>query len=543
MAGGDSKLVKLLSDGTLEQRTAAAIVIGELAPKEATVIDRLADAARDTDRTLRLKAIEALGKIGSAKARDALYPLLDEGDTRDAAARAVALAGNPVVTYARKTYPTAPLAKRRTLLRVLGLIRSKDAMSFLMEILLDPTPPDASDVVTIFKQETGTLESKARKQLSTQVRAVLSKKDFQRNRTAVEAAIELLNHLRDPDSAKLLLEFATVDNPSTVRRAALTGLRWMLPDAKQKAEPVKLLLSFIEEEDFMNIVSPSLEALLPIEIPKSSAQALIALAESRHPLVRKFALQKMSGLDTPEATTTLVEALSDADPMVRQLAARSIEAQPGAWKVVVAELSKTTDAELAWRMVRAVKRVGDEVNRPALEKLCKEAISRLEASDPIAEAMLHLILNLAPDVHYEGLRKRAHYWKRKKDYAAGERCLSFLVQTEEFTDDDRFELAMLALRASSAPAGSVTRDTDVPLTLLKALIRGGEYPVAKKIQTETRTLEPPDLFYLGFHLVEGPEAERVIGTDILNKLVETTPRSKVGKSAKSKLKVEGLLTS
>jgi HEAT repeat protein len=541
MAGGDSKLVKLLSDGTLEQRTAAAIVIGELAPIEPAVISCLADAARDPDRTLRLKAIEALGKIGSAKARDVLYPLLDQNDTRDAAARALALAGNPVVTFARKAYPTASLAKRHTLIRILSLIRSKDAMSFLMDLLHDPSPPAAHDVATIFKQETGTLDSKARRQLSQQVRTAMGQKDFRRMRAAVESAIELLNHLRDPDSATLLLEFASVDHPPSTRRAALTGLRWMLPGYGQKAEPIRLLLSFIEEEDFINIASPSLEALLPLEIPKGSAKALIALAESRHPLVRKFALQKMSGLDTPEATATLVEALSDADPMVRQLAARSIEEQPGAWKVVVAELSRTTDPELAWRMVRSVKRVGDEVNRPALEKLAKDAIARLETDDPAAEAMLHLILNLAPDVHYETLKKRAQHWKRKKEYGPAERCLSFLTQTEEFDDEDRFELAMLALRASSAPAGSVTRDSDLPLTLLRGLIRGGSFPVDKKLQTESRSLEPPDLFYLGFHLVEGSETERAIGKDLLHKLVETTPRSKVGKSAKSKLKVEGLL--
>jgi hypothetical protein len=209
--------------------------------------------------------------------------------------------------------------------------------------------------------------------------------------------------------------------------------------------------------------------------------------------------------------------------------------------VVVAELSRTTDPELAWRMVRSVKRVGDEVNRPALEKLAKDAIARLETDDPAAEAMLHLILNLAPDVHYETLKKRAQHWKRKNEYGPAERCLSFLTQTEEFDDEDRFELAMLALRASSAPAGSVTRDSDLPLTLLRGLIRGGSFPVDKKLQTESRSLEPPDLFYLGFHLVEGPETERAIGKDLLHKLVETTPRSKVGKSAKSKLKVEGLL--
>ena len=71
--------------------------------------------------------------------------------------------------------------------------------------------------------------------------------------------------------------------------------------------------------------------------------------------------------------------------------------------------------------------------------------------------------------------------------------------------------------------------------------RDPEFPLLKRLNGEKNVLDPGDYYYLGFHLVEGAEDERRIGAEILERIVEATPRSKIGKSAKSKLRLEGLL--
>ena len=542
MAALIGRIYRLLTEGTVEQRIAAAIVLGELAPREKVVVKHLASAASDENLTLRLKAIEALGKIGTPQARDILYPLLDEeGGVRQAAARAVAMTGNPAVSFIKSTFPDAPLAKKRTLLQVLAALRTKEAMSVFLDVLCDPHVSIVREAVNIFREETARLESKERRTLSAHIRTTLKRKGFASNRNAVDAAILLLSHLRDPASAKLLLKHSGADHPPIVRRYALQGLRWVLPEAKSRDSAVALLLKYLEEDDFQNLVSPALEALQPLDVPTRAADLLIQLSQSRHPLVRKFALTKMSRLSQVRVTRALVSALSDSDPMIRELASRSLRAQGGAWKVIIEGLRTCEDVDLGWRMVHAVKQEGARIPGDTLKKVAQEAVGRLEDGDPIADPMLNLVRTLAPRVHFEVLHKRGLQWKRKKQFAEAELCLKPLTRNELCTDDARFDLAIVSLKNSHATAGAITRDSDLALSLIKGLVQDPDFPLVKRLRAEKRLLEREDFYYLGFHLVEGSPDERALGTDILQTIVKETPRSKVGKSAKSKLKIEGLV--
>jgi hypothetical protein len=357
----------------------------------------------------------------------------------------------------------------------------------------------------------------------------------------VDGAIQLLAHLRDPESARTFLEFSSPDQAPELRRLALAGLRWTLAGYGERSAAVPVLLGYLEEDDFPAVVSPTLEALAGVEIPEAASATLIALARSRHPLVRKFALTKMASLHRDDVILALVHALGDPDPMIRQLAARSIEDQPGAWKVIVGELRTCKDGELAWRMVRTIRAVDSNISPDAIRTLAKDAIARLEVGDGLAEPMLNLVQTLHPDVHFDELYARGLVHKQKKRFAEAERCLRPLTKSDRMTDAARFDLAIVSLKNSSATAGAITRDNELPLSLLRSLIRGAAFPVAKKLNVEKKTLEVEDLYYLGFHLVEGDEAERSIGSSLLEDIVRTSPRSKLGTGAKNKLRAEGLL--
>lgn len=537
-----TKLYRLLAEGDPEQRVAAAIVLGEFAPKEKAAVARLASVAETSDGPLRLKAIEALGKIGTAPARERLYPFLDGSEAvRRTAVAALARTGNPAVAHIKKELPDVPFAKKRTYLRALAAIGTKDAMAILLKTLEEPHPSLVADALRVFREETGAIDPAHAGALSKQIRDALESKGFVRNRTALESAIHMLNHLRDPDSVQVLLQFSKPEHAPSIRQAALTGLRWVLPEQSRRDAAVKLLLGFLEEEDFQHVVAPALEALQPLSLPKGAADTLIALAESRHPLVRKFALSKMSEIRSVNVVRTLVGALSDPDPMIRELASRSLEVQPSAWKTVVESLDTCTDVDLAWRMVHAVRADGSRVTTDALQDVVKGAIGRLESSDPMAEPMLNLVQALAPDVHFDSLFKRALYWKRKRQFAEMELCLRPLTTNDRATDDSRFELAIASLKNSNATAGAIARDTDLSLAIMKTLLKSPDFSLMKKLLGEKDVLDPADYYYLGFHLIEGTTAERELGADLLKRLVETTPRSKVGRSAKSKLRIEGLL--
>jgi hypothetical protein len=48
------------------------------------------------------------------------------------------------------------------------------------------------------------------------------------------------------------------------------------------------------------------------------------------------------------------------------------------------------------------------------------------------------------------------------------------------------------------------------------------------------------LFYLGFHFIERMKEERDFGADVLRLLIRRSPKTKLAKDAKNKLRSQGL---
>ena len=57
---------------------------------------------------------------------------------------------------------------------------------------------------------------------------------------------------------------------------------------------------------------------------------------------------------------------------------------------------------------------------------------------------------------------------------------------------------------------------------------------------QAKWLEAEDLFYLGFHFVEGAGVDRTFGGQVLHLLLKRSPKSKLAKDAKRKLRSQGL---
>ena len=97
------RIVAMLADEAPERRLAAVIVLGELAPKGAAVVDGLARVLEDDGPALQRHALDALTRIGvRKKGLPAVWPLLASRDAevRAAAAAAVASVGEAVVPAA-----------------------------------------------------------------------------------------------------------------------------------------------------------------------------------------------------------------------------------------------------------------------------------------------------------------------------------------------------------------------------------------------------------------------------------------------------------
>ncbi|MGH7768865.1 MAG: hypothetical protein ACREQP_15575, partial [Candidatus Binatia bacterium] len=72
--------------------------------------------------------------------------------------------------------------------------------------------------------------------------------------------------------------------------------------------------------------------------------------------------------------------------------------------------------------------------------------------------------------------------------------------------------------------------------LLIDVYRNSAFPLLESLKKEKK-LEPEDIFSLGFTFAERPGDERDLGRGLLEHLAARVPRTKIGKSAKNKLKL------
>lgn len=97
------RLVELLDDASPRKRIAAAVVIGELGVKDAHVVSRLVEMAKDPIDAFAEAAIEALGQLRALKALPVLLDALSRSkDVQASAARP-----------SRRPRPTRRLARPR----------------------------------------------------------------------------------------------------------------------------------------------------------------------------------------------------------------------------------------------------------------------------------------------------------------------------------------------------------------------------------------------------------------------------------------------
>jgi hypothetical protein len=72
--------------------------------------------------------------------------------------------------------------------------------------------------------------------------------------------------------------------------------------------------------------------------------------------------------------------------------------------------------------------------------------------------------------------------------------------------------------------------------LLADLYRSSAYPLLEALRKE-KSLDPHEVFSLGFNFAERSGGERSLGKDLLEHIANKFPRNKIGKSAKNKLRL------
>ena len=104
---------------------------------------------------------------------------------------------------------------------------------------------------------------------------------------------------------------------------------------------------------------------------------------------------------------------------------------------------------------------------------------------------------------------------------------------------NRLEMAACGLKASGRDLAAEARASDPCLQQFSHLCQQDEEELFKQLE-KIKWLEAEDLYYLGFDFAEKEGASRKFGGQVLHLVLKRWPKTKVGQSAKSKIRKHGL---
>ena len=155
------------------------------------------------------------------------------------------------------------------------------------------------------------------------------------------------------------------------------------------------------------------------------------------------------------------------------------------------------------------------------------------------------IAEVAPEKHVELLFERARRLRKAGKPGEAFAALKPLLRSRADLDaaiklDDRYLMAVLGLKAAGQAILRAAHADDPVLTQFGRLAAAG-YPVGKNLNRD-KDVEDEQIYGLGFRLLEShDENDKSLGAELLQGILDERPRSKLGKSAKNKLKLTGYL--
>jgi HEAT repeat protein len=369
------------------------------------------------------------------------------------------------------------------------------------------------------------------------------------------ALLRLLGYLADPSTQKLLLEHATDDNPRPIRLAAIAALRRIVAssEAKGTEHAIEALIEYADGDD-LAVAQSAIDTLRGARIPEKLAKPFAALAKSKNPAAQKLAMERLPAGGGASAVKALIDALGGDDPTARDAAARGLAKAPEAVLPLARALAAATDENIARRYATAIRAHRGHVSDAAIAELVEAAKGHLDLHHKgkataetilLERALMDVLADVAPGEHVELLFERARRLRAKGKSLEAFGSLKALLRTRAdldaaISDDNRFLLAVLGLEVAGESILRAAHADDPLLTQFATLASRG-YAVAKKLNRE-KDVSDEAIYALGFRLLESQDDQhKDLGAELLEGILEERPRSKLGKSARNKLKLTGYL--
>jgi HEAT repeat protein len=533
------KLLHLFApESSAEVRRAAVVVLGELGLRDAEVSRAVCDGLADPDAGVRLRLLTVIGQLRIEPALPQLLKKIEEGgeESELAALAAAKLGAKGTRALQDLMHKVAPGLRRR-IAGALAAAGTASAGSAAIDALLDKDPGVVDAAARSLSTEIPTMTDAAKRALGEHLLGLLEgMRKTPLPPPSESAVIRLLAALGDPRAETWFWDRIQPGHPIEVRAAALQGLG-RSAEAPVK-DRLKRLLVCAADADF-RVAAPALMILRGVAVSDRQLPDWFALFDAGDVAGRRLALEKLGDRDTPEVAAALLRQLRHPDRALRDAALARL-ANLGSGRTALAEALLAADSpETAWTLARTQEPFVSSYDAALRERLFTQASDYLEVGDRRAEALLHLLRVADASGLRDRLEERAVALRKKKQYERALDYLRLLTRDPACGASIRLETAGCALRVSGHDLSAEARAADPALQQFARLIDNHEVETLEFV-TKAKWLEPEDLFYLGFHFAEKERAEKKFGGAMLRLVAQHSPRSKMAKDAKSKLRGEGL---
>lgn len=535
-----ARLVQLLDSDRQDRRHAAAIVIGELELPGSGILAALRGATeRAGDPGLRAHATRALGALGPKTLMQDLLPRLeDESPAVREAAREVLASGRSVtIDDVSRMIDSRDEKQRIGAIAVLGAIGTAEARRRLVA-LLDGAPPRVLEalrdaLLPMYGRLSGPPLDAAVDELRPS--ADPSRLDARTGHVFVE----LLGALDSGGSADLLLGLVRAHPDERVRVSALQALRNRGTTRRIAARIFQVLLEVLEGSASTTEKSVAADTLSTVDVPVELEARVRALVTAVEPSVRRWAIRALGALDSAPAARTLAEVAKTGDATDREVATAAAMATASGRNALARALVSFEDAERATYVARLLREHPDDIPRSTLRTLEQAAV---DAVPEVARVVFKLLADCGVRVSAKkegGVMERA---LKLKEAGRFDEAVDMLIRLGNGRDTDpevRFQLGVCQLKLSKQKI-SRGRVQDPCVRTFYALGGLKDFPLFDRLGREA-ALTPKDLYFLGFSLAEGSEAQQAIGGDILMLVAESDGDDKLSRMAKNKLVTMGWL--
>jgi HEAT repeat protein len=527
------KIIRLLEEGSIEKRIAAAIVLGELRAKAAQ--DALVTLLGSEVPVLQRHAIEALTKIGMPKK---LVPKLfasltaSVADVRDAARAAIASFGEEIVPTIRERIPQAEPVERKALEAILAELGGKDAFATLLAGLASTAADEAKQAAIAMRAHVKNAGARERRSYLSETEKFLAKqKKANAPPTVIAAAIKIMGYLEDEHATGSLLEYASdAKQPAVVRQEALIALRFAL--GQKKADEKKVIAALVDaaEADDRTLAHTALHTLGSMQLPAGMAKRIEKLAVHPDYERARFVLEMLGRQEDAEATRVLVHAATTLEKKRAEIACAALANKEEAALPLAKALLETKDVDRGWMLKKVLHPIAKKLPPAMRKQILETAMDRLGEGERGWEALLDIARDADADGVATSLRALAQKLRRAKNDDKAAAVFGLLCRSDRATDEDRYALASLELARGPKDTRIAIRAADESLKMLSQLATRG-FDVGSALRKD-KSLELEALYYVGFHFAE---AKSPLGEELLEDVVKKGGRTKVGKMAKNKL--------